>query len=427
MDDVRALSYSQCEQRARVMHARLVTLAAKHRLSRADEQEAEQLTAEVSAIDDRRRSLERADDLARGGGGTRIRYEGERDGIDPYRHERDESHDPHRGTRDKAMRVLDRHVNSGALPAGSAEVLENQILKTGSGMEQDWSARMMSALGGDAYLRAFAKHVANPTQGHLRWTAQESEAFREVEGLRSETRAGTTVDTQGGFFIPLTLDPTALLTSAGSTNPLRQIARTVMCLTDEWRGITSQGIVGEWLGEGSEAHDASPTFGQPTIPVFKSSEWIQWSYEVGQDGLDFVGQLGLLLSDGWTQLTNTAFTTGSGIQQPTGIITSLSAGSAPSVVNSITNGALVIADVFALQSALPPRFQEKANWTANLAVLNLLRQMQTANGSLIFPSLNNDPQRFWGGPCTNYRICSRPSPAAPTIFTCCCMGILGSS
>ena len=161
----------------------------------------------------------------------------------------------------------------------------------------------LAAVGSDDYLRAFAKLVANPTQGHLRWTAQESEAFREVEGLRAETSAMGTMDTQGGFFIPLTLDPTALLTSAGSTNPLRQIARTVMCLTDEWRGITSAGIVGEWLSEGAQASDASPTFGQPTVPVFKSSEWIQWSYEVGQDGLDFVGQLGLLLSDGWTQLT----------------------------------------------------------------------------------------------------------------------------
>ena len=68
------------------------------------------------------------------------------------------------------------------------------------------------------------------------------------------------------------------------------------------------------------------------------------------------------------------------------------------MLNSVTQAALVIADVYALQSALPPRFQEGASWCAHLAILNLLRQMQTANGSLIFPSLQNDPPTLLGRP-----------------------------
>jgi hypothetical protein len=68
MDDVRAMTYTQCEQRLRTIHPRLATLAAKHRMLRAEEQEAAGLSDEVTAIDGHRRRLERADDIARGGG-----------------------------------------------------------------------------------------------------------------------------------------------------------------------------------------------------------------------------------------------------------------------------------------------------------------------------------------------------------------------
>jgi hypothetical protein len=79
-EDVRALTYSQCRSRLGSIYARMAQFGAKHRLSRADEAEFDRLTDEVTAIDERRRSLERADDIARGRSGG-YRLEGEGSGI----------------------------------------------------------------------------------------------------------------------------------------------------------------------------------------------------------------------------------------------------------------------------------------------------------------------------------------------------------
>jgi HK97 family phage major capsid protein len=389
-DDVRSLTYSQCRARLGTIYARMGSLGAKHRMSRADEAEFDRMTDEVTAIDEHRRSLERADSMAKGRGGAGLRYETERDGIDPYADERDDSRDdPRRGHRDAAMRTVDTLVAAEKLPARSAEVVEG-LVRTGNPGEQSHTARLVAALGDDAYARAFAKMGANPTQGHLTWTARESEAFRTVEQLRSETRAMNTVDVQGGFLIPLQIDPAVLISSAGSNNPLRQIARTVTTSTDQWSGITSAGVTAEWIAEGAQVADASPSLGQPTIPVYKADAFIPFSFEIASDGLLFMDEIGKLLVDGLTQLSNQSFTTGSGQNQPSGIISSLSAGSAPSVVSSAASGVLAIGDVYNLQNQLPARFSAGAQWCAHLGILNTLRQFVTGT-VLAFPGLQNDP------------------------------------
>jgi HK97 family phage major capsid protein len=198
----------------------------------------------------------------------------------------------------------------------------------------------------------------------------------------------------GGFLVPLSLDPSIMITSAGSRNPLRDISRNVTIVTDNWNGVTSASVTAEWLNEGSEAADASPTLAQPTIPVYKADAFVPFSFEIGQDVVNFVDELGKLLNDGYQQLTNTAYTTGSGVNQPTGVVTQL-AGTTQQV-NTATGGVLVAGDLYNLQNQLPPRFQANAQFCASLPVWNVGRQFQTTNGSLVFPSLQNDPPTLLG-------------------------------
>ncbi len=49
------------------------------------------------------------------------------------------------------------------------------------------------------------------------------------------------------------------------------------------------------------------------------------------------------------------------------------------------------ADIYATQNALPPRFSPRAQWCANLAIINAARQFETTNGSKAFPELNTNP------------------------------------
>ena len=80
-------------------------------------------------------------------------------------------------------------------------------MRTGPAPSQSWTQRYAVAAGSEAYERAFAKLVANPTQGHLEWTADEGDAYRAVAAVQAEQRAMSTTDTAGGYLIPLTLDP----------------------------------------------------------------------------------------------------------------------------------------------------------------------------------------------------------------------------
>ena len=313
-------------------------------------------------------------------------------GVDPY-HNEDGGDRPALAQRGNAMRCLDRHVKTGALPARAAETVE-ALTRTGSGQEQSWTARMVEATGDDAYMRAFAKLVADPARGHLMWDAAEAEAFRRVEGLRSETRAMSTTDAQGGFMSPLVIDPSILITSAGNVNPLRAISRGVQTISDTWNGLTSAGVQAEWLAEAGEAADASPTLQQPSIPVYKASAFVPYSLEIAFDAVNFASELAKLLVDGYDQLSAAAFTTGTGSGQPTGIITALTGST--SKFNSAAADTLASGDVYTCQNGLAPRFQANAQWCANLSILNTLRQFETTAGALKFPGLQNDPPVLLG-------------------------------
>jgi HK97 family phage major capsid protein len=190
-------------------------------------------------------------------------------------------------------------------------------------------------------------------------------------------------DASGGYMVPLTLDPAILLTSAGSINPLRRISRVVRTLTEAWQGVTSAGATAEWKAEAAEAADASPTLAPAPIPVHFGDAFVPYSFEVGQDALNFAGELQTVLIDAAEQLMATAYTTGTGSGQPTGIITAI-VGTASVVVGT---EAFPSSQVYSVQNALPPRYQARAQWCANLAIINTLSQRETAAGARLFPEL----------------------------------------
>lgn len=98
----------------------------------------------------------------------------------------------------------------------------------------------------------------------------------------------------------------------------------------------------------------------------------------------------------WTQLLNTALTTGSGVGQPTGIITALAASSPTSLVASATADTFAPADIYNVQNALPPRFSANAQWAAPLSIINAARQFESANGAIKFPELAQHPPQLLG-------------------------------
>jgi len=199
--------------------------------------------------------------------------------------------------------------------------------------------------------------------------------------------------------VPLTLDPAVLLSNDGSTSSLRQIARVETIATDAWHGVSSAGVTAEWRDEFQESSDATPSLDDPEVPVHRGSAFVPYSFEVEQDAVNFIMELQRLLVDAAVQLSDTAYTVGSGNGEPRGFITALAAaaGTVP-LIDPTTAETLTAADPYKVQNALAPRFQANARWAANLSIINELRQHETTNGALKFPSLQDNPPMLLGRP-----------------------------
>jgi HK97 family phage major capsid protein len=146
-------------------------------------------------------------------------------------------------------------------------------------------------------------------------------------------------------------------------------------------------VVAEWKAEAVEAADATPGIDDVSIPMHMGSAWVPYSVEIEQDGLEFGQELSKLLMDAADSLQAQAFTTGTGTGQPTGFVTAL-AGTASEVAPG-TPETFLAADVFAMQNALPARFQANAQWLAALPTINTIAQMVNGVDALTFPEVRD--------------------------------------
>jgi len=212
----------------------------------------------------------------------------------------------------------------------------------------------------EQYRSAFFKMIAG-----RQWalTSDEARALEIVEELRASL---STSDANGGYAIPELLDPAVILTNDGSVNPIRRVARVETGMADKWEGITSAGVTARWLGEAVEATDGSPTLSRPTVTAHKANATVTFSIEIGGglgagagDWPALATEVGRMFADAKDRLETTAFVTGNGSGQPTGILTALTTNQDVKVT---TSGQLSAADLRKVIKALPPRFRQNAAW-----------------------------------------------------------------
>jgi HK97 family phage major capsid protein len=181
----------------------------------------------------------------------------------------------------------------------------------------------------------------------------------------------------GGFAVPYTLDPTVIPTSNLSVNPFRRICRTEQITGLQWNGVTSAGVSAAYAAEATEASDNSPTLLQPTMNVVRAQCFVPVSIELTQDWGALQSELAQLIQDAKDDLEATKFTTGTGTNEPTGLIT----GATTTVTGTGGAASFVIGDLYAMEQALGPRFRPRAQWIANRFTYNKARQFDTAGGS----------------------------------------------
>ena len=334
---------------------------------------------------------ERADKLARVRSGELETVTGDaRDVIAPQFMRRVDPWNGGSTERDRALAAVDQHARSTPNIDGTKI---GRLIDSDDKATADETARYILATGSATYRSAFAEWLRHPERPL--WTDAEVAAMRQADSLRAAMSLTTA---NGGAMVPYILDPTVMLTNSGTMNPIRRVARVeTIAGANEWRGVTSAGVSAEWLAEGAEAADASPTFAQPAIPTFKAGAYAFGSYEVLADS-GFESQLLTVFADAKDRLEGTAFATGNGTTQPQGIVTGLVA--AGQIVTSATTDTFASADVYNLQNAIPARFRRgNCSFLAALPIINRIRQFDTTGGNAAWATIGQaGPAQLLGDP-----------------------------
>jgi HK97 family phage major capsid protein len=223
-------------------------------------------------------------------------------------------------------------------------------------------------------------------------------SFRSSDGEVNRAALSTTA-ANGGFLIPFHLDPTVILTNTGTVNPFRAVSRVDTITSNVWHGITSAGVTAEWTAEAAEVTDASPTFGQPSVTPVRADAYVQASFEVVRE-TNVASQIAMLIADAKDNLESSAYATGTGSTQPTGLVTKLQATTASRVAGT-SNGNFVIGDIYELVNNLPARHQRTCAWLAHWAMYNKVRSFGAGNtgDGAFWTDLNGDtPPQLLGKP-----------------------------
>jgi HK97 family phage major capsid protein len=237
-------------------------------------------------------------------------------------------------------------------------------------------ARYTVELSRPAYFSAFRSWFNDPTTGPHTWSPEERDAVKRVQEV---TRAmALSPGTAGGFLTPFELDPNLIISSAGSVDPMRNVARVTQTLYNEKRFVTTLGSTASWDAEAAQVSDDSPALLQPTITCHKGAAYIESSYELDEDS-DLAQQVATVFADSKAQLESNAFTLGSGSGQPWGVVQRIVSSHAGSIIATGTN-VLGNGDPVANQNALPARWRPRAKFMANLTIINGYRALIKATG-----------------------------------------------
>jgi HK97 family phage major capsid protein len=256
-------------------------------------------------------------------------------------------------------------------------------------------ARHIATAADPSYESAFLKMLARGAEAITFMTPEEQAAWGNA--IRTSMSVGS--NTNGGFLVPAHLDPTIILTSSGWENPLRKLAR-VVTLTEgsTWNGVTSAGVVASFDAELTEVSDDTPTFARASIPVHKAQAFVQYSIESEQDIVSLGNDLLTIFGDAKGDLEASKYISGSGTNEPTGIVTALDANTNVEII-STTAATIGEVDLHSMYRQVPIRWRRRGTWLLNpvysLAVKRLGQAVSsTFSGDLTQPVSD----RFLGRP-----------------------------
>lgn len=295
---------------------------------------------------------------------------------------------------DFARRAIDK-AKFGVRDEASAQEHALELLEEVDNSNRDLAKRYL-ATGSEDYASGFAKVMRHGSDAFC--TQEERQALLRAQSF------GT--DNQGGYAVPFQLDPTVILTNAGTVNPIRQLARIERIVGKEYQLLSSAGTTVSRDAEAEEVSDDSFTLAQPTVGTKRVQGFVPFSIEIDLSWSALRSEITRALVDAKNREEDSFITGDATGNAPQGINAGLvSAGQDVTVATADT---FVIADLYKLEEALAPRWEDNASWLAHKSVYNLIRQIDTAGGSNLWVRIGDGtPPRLLDYP--DYRTSALPS------------------
>jgi HK97 family phage major capsid protein len=234
------------------------------------------------------------------------------------------------------------------------------------------AARLAVTTGSDEYREAFWAYMTGSASANHAILQRANDEYRAMT-------AGT--GNSGGFMVPLYMDPSFSITGTGAYNPIRDVANVKQITTLTYNGSNAAQVTAAILGENVPYTDNAPVVAQIQLPTYKYGAYIPASFEAFEDIDTLAVDVGELFADAKNNLEATQFETGSGTA-PHGVVTDVTAITA-SRVTPTTGGAFVVADLYKVHSALPPRYRRTSGrtraWQMSVNIIDTIRQFATAN------------------------------------------------
>ena len=315
--------------------------------------------------------------------------------------------------RDNAMRSVEgshfQHpIAEDKIQAHIQRMLDEKDAPTAQNPDRELARRILQT-GNPVYKRAFNKLVKGQP------LSPEEQRYAALQVV------GTT--TTGGYAIPYTFDPTFIPTGAYTNiNPYRAVCRQESIVgSNNWQGVSVGAVQAVYDAESAATTEGGPTFARPSVTAQRASSFITLSRETLQDRPDIGGELGNLIGEAKATLEENKFTLGAGTTvYPQGALLD----GAFTATTTITSQVTAIADLYAIEAALPIRHRANAVWFLGRGAIRTIQGWETAEGVLFNHQMyyanagdlpNNPPFGNTGLKLLGYPVWETPS--AVTTFT----------
>jgi HK97 family phage major capsid protein len=277
---------------------------------------------------------------------------------------------------DGAKRVIEKISFPSAQTSAEADrfrtAVERLLIKHAD-QEHGWVSRHVLGTSDPLYQEAWARYATG--------------GLGALNG-RMQAALQTYTGADGGYAIPFTIDPTFILTNVGAACPMRQtnpktgqpLARIETIVTKAWEPVATAGVTASYAAsEVTAASDVAPAdFTDLTVTPVRGQVLVQFTAEYQEDygAAAISSELGRIIADAKDVLEANKFITGSGTNEPWGLVAALIANG----TRAVTTGTFDLDALDTQELTLGPRFRNggRAAHMANLGMLQKYRQLGVA-------------------------------------------------